>query len=139
MTQCQNLLNKILNGEFLPREEQVSEYRQYFDSRYDYEARKDIEVEMPSNLIIFWSRYTYENYSGDGEVWGFNTDNEMFFNVSGSHCSCYGLEGQWDEEYYTYDEMVACLQRVVDADYVYDKAKLNDQRSLLKIINGETE
>lgn len=132
------LIDKILNGDFLSREDQISEYNAYFESTYNYDTRSyDPVPAMPENLIIFWSRYTYEDYSGDGEVWGFNTDTQLFFNVSGSHCSCYGLEGQWDEEYYTYEEMVACLQRVVDADYIYDQAKHLDQQSLLKTIKGE--
>lgn len=134
----QALVDKILNGGFLTREQQVSEYEQYFESQYNYETRQyEPKKVMPNNLIIFWSRYTYEDYDGDGEVWGFNTDNQLFFNVSGSHCSCYGLEGQWEEEYYTYDEMVAVLERVINPTYVYDQDKLNDLIELLKTIKGE--
>ena len=137
--QEEQFLKKILNDGIMGRDSQIGEYRQYFDSQYDYDLREYIHTEMPDNIIIFWSRYTYEDYSGDGEVWGYNTENQMFFNVIGSHCSCYGLEGQWYEEYYTYDEMVAVLERVTKPDYVYDQSKLDDQIELLKMIKGENE
>lgn len=39
---------------------------------------------------------------GDGSYWGdsfvlFRKDGKLF-EVNGSHCSCYGLEGQWEPE-----------------------------------------
>lgn len=45
---------------------------------------------------ILWATYTYENYSGDATV--LFKENGKYYEVHGSHCSCYGLEGQWDAE-----------------------------------------
>ena len=139
-----SLIDKIVNGDFMSRDEQISQYQQYFDSSYNYDTREYDTVEMPDHLHIFWSHYTYEDYSGYGEVWGFNTDTQMFFSVSGSHCSCYGLEGQWDEEPYTYDEMVLVVDRRLDEmanteSYYYSSEKLEEFKTLLDIIKGEVE
>lgn len=40
--------------------------------------------------------YTYEDYSGQALV-VYRIDN-VLYEVNGSHCSCYGLEDQWDPE-----------------------------------------
>lgn len=45
---------------------------------------------------ILFASYCYENYSGDAFVL-FERDGELY-EVNGSHCSCHGLDGQWDEE-----------------------------------------
>lgn len=45
---------------------------------------------------ILLASYTYENYTGEAFVL-FEKDG-LLFEVDGSHCSCYGLEGQWDPE-----------------------------------------
>lgn len=77
-----------------------------FQDYYDREKAK-----VPSNLILLYADYTYEDYSGDAYVLGYNKDKKQFFEVHGSHCSCYGLEGQWDEEYY---EDVGQLQASIE-------------------------
>jgi len=45
---------------------------------------------------ILVASYTYEDYSGDAYVL-FRRDGKLF-EVHGGHCSCYGLEGQWEPE-----------------------------------------
>lgn len=40
--------------------------------------------------------YSYESYEGSAFVL-FEKDGKLF-EVNGGHCSCYGLEGQWDPE-----------------------------------------
>lgn len=55
--------------------------------------------------------YTYDDYSGDVYVLGYNKQNKQFFEVYGSPCSCDGLEGQWEEEYY---EDVKQLQATIE-------------------------
>lgn len=47
-----------------------------------------------ANILIAW--YTYENYSGDAYVL-YEVDGTLY-EVEGGHCSCYGLEGQWQPE-----------------------------------------
>ena len=54
---------------------------------------------------ILLASYTYENYTGDAFVL-FERDGQLF-EVNGSHCSCYGLEGQWEPEETTKDALLA--------------------------------
>lgn len=45
---------------------------------------------------ILLASYTYEDYSGSAFVL-FRREGK-WFEVNGSHCSCYGLENQWEPE-----------------------------------------
>lgn len=143
MPSRQNLINRILAGDLMSREDQSSEFSQYQNEGRD-ENYNRIEVEMPDSLHIFYSYYSYEDYSGYGFLWGYNEETDTFFYNSGSHCSCYGLEGQWDMEDHTYEEMVAVLERQIQEydgtdSYYYetDKARNESRIELLKTILGE--
>lgn len=48
------------------------------------------------NATVFHAEYSYEDYSGSALVI-FEKDGKLF-EVNGGHCSCYGLEGQWEPE-----------------------------------------
>lgn len=54
-----------------------------------YISEKDV-----NDIEIIVAYYSYENYSGESTVI-FEQDGELY-EVMGSHCSCYGLEGQWN-------------------------------------------
>lgn len=58
---------------------------QPFNERDDF---KDFEILLGS--------YTYEDYSGDAFVLA--KKGRKLYEVNGGHCSCYGLEGQWEPE-----------------------------------------
>jgi hypothetical protein len=49
-----------------------------------------------TGATVFYASYTYEDYSGYAVV-VFEKDGKLW-EVHGSHCSCHGLEGQWDLE-----------------------------------------
>ncbi len=67
----------------------------------------EVSLESPDDagLIILYSSYTYENYEGSAVVLGYRPVTGLFFYVEGGHCSCYGLEGQWDETSLTVEEL----------------------------------
>lgn len=72
-------------------------------------------AKLPDNIKLLYADYTYEDYSGDAYVLGYDKQKKQFFEVHGSHCSCYGLEGQWDEEYYSeVKQLQAAIQRRLD-------------------------
>jgi hypothetical protein len=73
--------------------------------------RKALEGEKWQGVEVLLASYGYENYSGDAFVL-FQRDGKLF-EVNGSHCSCYGLEGQWEPEETSKE---ALLQRL-DAGY----------------------
>lgn len=54
-------------------------------------ANADLE-----GVEILVASYTYEYYSGSAYVL-FSREGKLF-EVHGSHCSCYDLEGQWEPE-----------------------------------------
>lgn len=60
--------------------------------------KKDFEISDAdldgANILL--ASYTYADYSGSAFVL-FARDGK-FYEAGGSHCSCYGLEGQWNPE-----------------------------------------
>lgn len=51
---------------------------------------------LGSEPEYIYARYLYESYDGSADVI-FYRDGKWFYN-GGSHCSCYGLEDQWEPE-----------------------------------------
>jgi hypothetical protein len=60
----------------------------------DFNLKKD----DLNDIIILLAYYTYHNYQGDAFVLFYNKKTDKLYEVNGSHCSCYGLEGQWEPE-----------------------------------------
>jgi len=76
----------------------VSEQRYFgsFSSRDDVlKAFCDPLVDLPSDEQILFASYGEQAYEGDALV-VFLDGNGQLLSVEASHCSCYGLEGQWD-------------------------------------------
>ena len=72
-----------------------------FESKED--VKNQFEVSFPDSVNILFAYYSYEDYSGDAFVL-FEQDG-LLYEVNGSHCSCYGLEGQWEPEEVCLEEM----------------------------------
>ena len=68
---------------------------------------RDFEIEMSAldGVKILVASYTYEDYNGSAFVL-FEKSGKLF-EVNGSHCSCYGLEGQWEPEETTLEALIA--------------------------------
>ena len=107
----EKLLSKVL-----PKEQAQEIYNQWQESHYDYDNRQYTYEEIPSNILILYDHYTYEDYSGYGHVICYDTEKDSFFEVFGSHCSCYGLEGQWEPEYCTIEEMVHAANLRIESE-----------------------
>jgi hypothetical protein len=58
---------------------------------YGGTSQEDLEG---ATIHLAW--YGYGSYSGDSFV--LYEKGGKLFEVNGSHCSCYGLEGQWEPE-----------------------------------------
>jgi hypothetical protein len=54
-----------------------------------------------AEVLLAW--YEYEDYSGDAFVL-YEKDGKLY-EVNGSHCSCDGLEDQWDPEETTWEAL----------------------------------
>jgi hypothetical protein len=78
-----------------PSEDEIAKRREALDKRF----------------VLLYGDYTYEDYSGDAYVLGYDKQEKKFFEVHGSHCSCYGLEDQWDVEYCSLEELEQLIAR----------------------------
>jgi len=67
--------------------------------KHDFEISNELN---DANVLL--ASYVYENYSGNAFVL-FERDGKLY-EVNGSHCSCYGLEGQWEPEETTEEALV---------------------------------
>lgn len=67
-----------------------------YEDWIDRKNKVDVALQEWKLVNPLFAYYSYANYSGDAWVL-FEQDGELW-EVSGSHCSCYGLEGQWCPE-----------------------------------------
>lgn len=63
------------------------------------------------DIDVLFASYTYRDYEGDAFVL-FRKDGKLF-EVNGGHCSCYGLEGQWEPE----ETTIEALEHRLKNDY----------------------
>ncbi len=56
----------------------------------------NVDASVLAGATVLVASYTYDDYSGSAYVL-FERDGKLY-EVHGSHCSCYGLEGQWEPE-----------------------------------------
>ena len=65
---------------------------EFFGHEYGKNAIQDVVFPDPSQVLI--AIYGHYGYSGDAKV-VFKDRKKNLYLVEGSHCSCYGLDGQW--------------------------------------------
>lgn len=77
-----------------------------FNDKEDVGQQFDIKLE--DNIQLLYAHYEQGSYEGEATV--IYSQNDKLYEVHGSHCSCYGLEGQWSPESCTYEDIVARLE-----------------------------
>ncbi|MGG0667812.1 hypothetical protein ABE073_04700 [Lederbergia citrisecunda] len=78
--------------------------KQFSGERWSWDDEEESKfVEENNSCNIIFASYGNANYSGGAWVL-FEKDGELH-EVDGSHCSCYGLEGQWEPEEVSLDEL----------------------------------
>lgn len=75
----------------------MSRYDGYF-SNWD-DVRIQYEMDAPEPEEVLYAEYDIDGYEGDAIV--IYREGDKFYINFGGHCSCYGLEGQWDPEEYS--------------------------------------
>lgn len=65
-----------------------------FNDVADMLRRYDEDSTALDGCTVLFASYESGNYEGWSQVLYIGTDGELY-EVTGSHCSCYGLEGQW--------------------------------------------
>ena len=73
-------------------------YFKNFDNKDDVLNNFNISEDKLLGCDIVFAYYSYEDYSGDAFVILHHPEEGTFYEVNGNHCSCYGLEGQWEME-----------------------------------------
>jgi len=71
-------------------------YHGNWDCMNDMLGDFQIDKEVLKGAKVLFAWYEYEDYSGSAFV--LFQRNRKLYEVNGGHCSCYGLEGQWEEE-----------------------------------------
>ena len=74
--------------------EQEPVFLELFNSKESVASYFDENLEDNVNILYAW--YEYESYSGAAIV--IFEQSEKLYEVNGGHCSCYGLEGQWEPQ-----------------------------------------
>lgn len=69
-----------------------------FKNKEDIANEFKIGLEELDNLRIIYAIYDEDGYGGSADVFFVDTYTGTYFEVRGDHCSCYGLEGQWEPE-----------------------------------------
>lgn len=61
------------------------------NSVFDQFAKAD-----DSDIKLCFAAYFPGDYCGDATVFYYRKSTKKYYEAYGSHCSCYGLEGQWE-------------------------------------------
>ena len=99
------------SGVYMNPEEYAAQAAPYENKEYWVEKKEEMtkEIDRYKDVNILFASYSYANYSGDAWVL-FEQDGQLF-EVNGSHCSCYGLEGQWNKEPVVLEELKNRLEK----------------------------
>lgn len=91
------------------RQEQQDEYSNYL--HYNEEGS------LPEHITLVYHVYSYEDYSGESYGFGYDSERDEWFEVYGGHCSCYGLEGQWEPQYSSFESLMHAIERTLEAEH----------------------
>ncbi|USV41034.1 hypothetical protein [Xanthomonas phage BUDD] len=80
-----------------------------FDGIEDLINQFNITGSEVDGAEIILAYYNYEDYSGEAFVL-FRRFDGKYYEVNASHCSCYGLENQWEPEPTTLEAIVYRLE-----------------------------
>ena len=89
---------------------------------FDYGAEPSADFPPPSSIIV--ASYGGGSYEGDAFVL-FRKDGKLY-EATGSHCSCFGLEGQWSPE-----ETTVRALKMRDFDNAYGFLYDHDDRKMV--------
>lgn len=90
----------------------------------DFDNVNDVENNFGVNLEgknILFAEYNTESY--EGSAWVIYYDSGKLYEVHGSHCSCDGLEGQWNPEDITAEVIIERINRGGHSRFSTDTVK----------------
>ena len=83
---------------------------------------------------VLYAEYEAEGYEGSAIV--IYRQGDRVFEVTGWHCSCYGLEDQWEPEEYDVPTYLAFAERTKDGYGINDEARAVAAAKLKLLVNG---
>ncbi len=92
-------------------------------SKDDVAGWFSVDVKVLDGAKILFAEYYTGNYEGSAFVL-FSRDGKLY-EVHGSHCSCYGLEGQWEEEEASVESIEHRLKEAYGF-YMIDKTEIQN-------------
>ncbi len=101
----------------------------------DFESDQDVfgnfGIDFTDEVYILLAEYYYEDYSGS--AWVLFIENDKLYEVCGSHCSCYGLEDQWEPEETSVEELRYRMDNGRIGSYSHDAQQF--KHALERIMN----
>ena len=73
----------------------------------------DINADELADKTIIMAYYDNEGWEGKAYVLLMDDDTGKLYEVHASHCSCYGLEGQWEPKEITVDTLEFVFDRKI--------------------------
>lgn len=114
-------------------------YIEGFNSREDVEEK--FRVSLPPTIEILIAIYRQHDYEGYAHVLyaDRSTTPAELYDVHGSHCSCYGLEGQWEPKPITFREYLADVRMGKTWDWQYSDIARAEIETWIKGIIAESQ
>jgi hypothetical protein len=116
----------------------MSCYLEEFSSRASIEQEYGVKLADDVEILIAW--YGYGSYCGNSFV--LYRIGEQLYEVNGSHCSCFGLEGQWEPEETT---LAALRHRAANGGFGFDDEFVRDsagageaKQKLMEFLNEQS-
>lgn len=103
-------------------------YLNDFSSVHDVVSNYEISYEELNGVNIILADYAQEGYEGSSFVL-FEQAGKLY-EVNGSHCSCFGLEGQWEPQEVLLEELI----KRVETNTYYHTSNRDELREILRYI-----
>lgn len=84
-----------------------------FNDWKDVQGNFSMDEPEPDQVLLA----VYDTPSYEGYALVIYRKDSKYFVSQGGHCSCYGLEGQWEPEEYTKEVLTAQLERLISSCY----------------------
>lgn len=105
----------------------MSNYFENFESWAD--VQEQFHMDQPEPEEVLFAMYDIPGYEGYAEV--VYRNGNKFYWVSGSHCSCYGLEDQWDPEEYDAETFL----KVFNKNHQWTVERYFSDEDMTRIVN----
>ena len=103
-----------------------------FEDKEDVFSNFNVKDEDTKGVEILLASYDNEGYDGSAMVI-FEKDDKLF-EVHGSHCSCMGLEDQWDPEETTFEALQFRYDQDAPQDHLNESQGDEVTKRVLEII-----